>query len=116
MSTEQIETAARALHAAINGPRGRAWDATAPKWQNAYRDQAAAVIAAIHPTVSSEAELDALADPETILKDYDGHPYQWGIDMSGSEGWLAPHDQTAITTNHLWRLKPLTVLHIGGAA
>jgi hypothetical protein len=62
-------------------------------------------------TVASLEELKSLEDPATILKDYCGHPYQWGIGPDGSEGWMAPHDQTPITTNHLWRFVPLTVLH-----
>jgi hypothetical protein len=66
-------------------------------------------------TITTAEELDALEDPVVILMDYCGHPYQWGIGMDGSEGWMAPHDQSPITSRHLWRFAPITVLREASA-
>lgn len=64
-------------------------------------------------TIATLEELKAMEDPAMILMDYCGHPYQWGEGMGGDEGWMAPHDPTPITSHHLWRFIPLTVLHEG---
>ncbi|MFJ4287997.1 hypothetical protein ACIPY0_20340 [Paenarthrobacter nicotinovorans] len=61
-------------------------------------------------TVTTVEELVGLEDPTTILVDYTGHPYQWEIGMDGSEGWITTHDHAPITSHHLWRFAPLTVL------
>jgi hypothetical protein len=108
---KEIEAAAKAL---MEMP---GWAALAGRPMRA-KVLAAAVLAAVTEsrTVTDVAGLDALADPETILVDYDGHPYQWGIDMNDEEGWMSPHDPLVITSAHLWRLKPLTVLHYGEGA
>jgi len=62
-------------------------------------------------TITTVEELDALEDPETVLVDFKHNAYQWGIGLDGSEGWQSTRDPNPITSNHLWRFAPITVLH-----
>lgn len=100
MSTEQIETAARAI---------RALPFTATDG-----DMARAVIAAIHPTVT-DADLRMDSDGcwgyepanGTLIESADGSAWFWDDD----EGWRP------LPTNSSCSLRgPATVLHMGGAA
>ena len=63
--------------------------------------------------VTSRAHLNDLEDPDMILIDHLGNAYQWGIGMDGSEGWQSTRDPNPITSGHLLRFAPLTVLHVG---
>lgn len=67
MKEQQIEAATRALHAGFNGPQGRTWDGTSSYWQQRYRDQAAAMLTAAHPVITSARELDALGFEAVVL-------------------------------------------------
>lgn len=61
--------------------------------------------------ITTPEELDAVTDPETVLMDCKKRAYQWNLSMGGSEGWFSVDDPTPITSHHLLRFAPLTVLH-----
>lgn len=64
--------------------------------------------------VTTAEELMELEDPAVVLVDYKHSAYQWGIGIEGSEGWQSTRDPNPITSDHLWRFAPLTVLYVGG--
>lgn len=66
-------------------------------------------------TITTTEELDTLP-VDSVIVDYRGSAYQWGIGLDGSEGWASTRDSNPITTNHLLRFQPLTVLHEGSRA
>lgn len=61
-------------------------------------------------TITTVEELEELP-VNSVIVDYLGSAYQWGIGLDGSEGWASTRDSNPITTNHLLRFQPLTVLH-----
>jgi hypothetical protein len=63
--------------------------------------------------VATVDELIALEDPATVLVDYLENAYQWGIGLDGSEGWQSTRDPNPITSNHLWRFSPITIMRGG---
>lgn len=117
MNQEAIERVAKVLHdqfmaeQGISNPR---YDLSVAK--EVYRENARAVLAAIHPTVSSVEELDALPvgsvirfidiTPTVAVKDDEG---TWcGSHGLNYYGWY-DDDPSPVPF-------PATVLHIGGAA
>lgn len=111
---ETIERAARALwyHGANTGTWN--WAEITEDTRERYRDEARAVIAAIHPTVSTVGELDAL--PETCIVRLGLYPY-----MKGRSGrWHQIGTKT--TLDSVWMAGALledeayTVVSLGGAA
>lgn len=109
MSTEQIETAAREIYNLVADHEASHWSECGEATRLEMLAAARAVIAAIHPTVSSTAELDALPVGSAII-DGDGDVARreegglWTVSGSGSV-----HDSDLFTL-------PATVLHMGGAA
>ena len=65
--------------------------------------------------ITTPEDLKALEDPEVVIVDFKQNAYQWGIGIDGSEGWQSTRDPNPITSDHLLRFAPLTVLHMGGA-
>lgn len=106
MSQETIERAARAIRDAENASEWEGLETT----DGIYRHYARAVIAAIHPTVSTEAELDALPENSVVLDSF-GEPFQ-RMEMVGLPSLWSSSD---VVTSDLMHL-PATVLHIPGGA
>ena len=109
MSTERDE-----LAKVIVAAYGEDAEAECPCEQDL--DVAEAILAAGYRKprqVTTVEELKALEDPETVLVDFKQNAYQWGIGLDGSEGWQSTRDPNPITSDHLLRFMPLTVLFEG---
>lgn len=109
MNQETIERAARAHYESLKPVNN--WEGLTEFIRDLYRDIARAVIAAIHPTVSSVEELDALPDGSVVMDEL-------GIALRKTiVGWWADTGDNRMSSEHLAdNSTELTVLHIGGAA
>ena len=99
MTTDpRIEAAARALYGDVNKPhaKDKGWDEVLPRWQESYRSNATAAVAAIDKaaTITSKKQFNQLV-PGTVVRTKEGdvhvfeHRGKYGV-VNNAQYWSSP--------------------------